>query len=34
VDFLSVEKTFGDWRNVKETHFNHGRFFDQFYCGK
>ncbi|MGC5700315.1 sulfate ABC transporter substrate-binding protein [Pseudomonas sp. NFXW11] len=31
VDFLSVEKTFGDWRSVQKTHFNDGGIFDQIY---
>lgn len=31
VDFLSVEKTFGDWRTVQKTHFNDGGVFDQIY---
>ena len=32
VDFLSVEKTFGDWRTVQKTHFNDGGVFDQIYA--
>src|SRR5476651_1974940 len=32
VDFLSVEKTFGDWRTVQKTHFNDGGIFDQIYA--
>jgi sulfate transport system substrate-binding protein len=31
VDFLSVEKTFGDWRTVQKTHFADGGVFDQIY---
>lgn len=31
VDFLSVEKTFGDWRSVQKTHFADGGVFDQIY---
>lgn len=31
VDFLSVEKTFGDWRSVQKTHFADGGIFDQIY---
>ena len=31
VDFLSVEKTFGDWREVQKTYFNDGGVFDQVY---
>jgi len=34
VDFLSVEKTFGDWRTVQKTHFADGGVFDQIYTGK
>jgi len=34
VDFLSVEKTFGDWRTVQKTHFNDGGVFDQIYSGQ
>ncbi len=34
VDFLSVEKTFGDWRTVQKTHFNDGGVFDQIYPAK
>ncbi|KPW14993.1 Sulfate ABC transporter periplasmic sulfate-binding protein [Pseudomonas amygdali pv. eriobotryae] len=34
VDFLSVEKTFGDWRTVQKTHFIDGGVFDQIYPGK
>lgn len=34
VDFLSVEKTFGDWRAVQKTHFADGGVFDQIYSGK
>jgi sulfate transport system substrate-binding protein len=34
VDFLSVEKTFGDWRSVQKTHFNDGGIFDQIYTGQ
>ena len=34
VDFLSVEKTFGDWRTVQKTHFNDGGVFDQIYTGQ
>ncbi|AHF68454.1 sulfate ABC transporter substrate-binding protein [Pseudomonas cichorii] len=34
VDFLSVEKTFGDWRTVQKTHFVDGGVFDQIYSGK
>ncbi|MBA1187893.1 sulfate ABC transporter substrate-binding protein [Pseudomonas entomophila] len=34
VDFLSVEKTFGDWRTVQKTHFNDGGVFDQIYGGQ
>ena len=34
VDFLSVEKTFGDWRTVQKTHFNDGGIFDQIYSGQ
>jgi sulfate transport system substrate-binding protein len=34
VEFLSVEKTFGDWRTVQKTHFNDGGIFDQIYTGK
>ncbi|MGV8921464.1 MAG: sulfate ABC transporter substrate-binding protein [Pseudomonas sp.] len=31
VEFLSVEKTFGDWRTVQKTHFGDGGIFDQIY---
>ncbi|WP_409373252.1 sulfate ABC transporter substrate-binding protein [Pseudomonas baltica] len=31
VDFLSVEKTFGDWPTVQKTHFADGGVFDQIY---
>ena len=31
VDFLSVEKTFGDWSTVQKTHFADGGVFDQIY---
>ncbi|WP_307988229.1 sulfate ABC transporter substrate-binding protein [uncultured Pseudomonas sp.] len=31
VDFLSVEKTFGDWRDVQKKYFNDGGVFDQIY---
>ncbi|WP_263263956.1 sulfate ABC transporter substrate-binding protein [Pseudomonas entomophila] len=31
VEFLSVEKTFGDWRTVQKTHFSDGGVFDQIY---
>ncbi|TRX74404.1 sulfate ABC transporter substrate-binding protein [Pseudomonas mangiferae] len=31
VDFLPVEKTFGDWREIQKTHFNDGGLFDQLY---
>ena len=31
VDFISVEKTFGDWRTVQKTHFSDGGIFDQIY---
>ena len=34
VDFLSVEKTFGDWRDVQKTYFNDGGVFDQIYNGQ
>jgi sulfate transport system substrate-binding protein len=34
VDFLSVEKTFGDWRTVQKTHFVDGGVFDQIYPAK
>ena len=34
VDFLSVEKTFGDWRTVQKTHFSDGGIFDQIYTVK
>jgi len=34
VEFLSVEKTFGDWRTVQKTHFNDGGVFDQIYTGQ
>lgn len=34
VEFLSVEKTFGDWRTVQKTHFIDGGVFDQIYPGK
>jgi len=34
VEFLSVEKTFGDWRTVQKTHFNDGGVFDQIYTSK
>jgi len=34
VDFLSVEKTFGDWRTVQKTHLNDGGVFDQIYNGQ
>jgi sulfate transport system substrate-binding protein len=34
VDFLSVEKTFGDWGTVQKTHFNDGGVFDQIYSGQ
>ena len=34
VDFLNVEKTFGDWRTVQKTHFNDGGVFDQIYPAK
>ncbi|MEW9902876.1 sulfate ABC transporter substrate-binding protein [Pseudomonas putida] len=34
VDFLSVEKIFGDWRTVQKTHFNDGGVFDQIYTSK
>jgi sulfate/thiosulfate transport system substrate-binding protein len=34
VEFLSVEKTFGDWRTVQKTHFGDGGVFDQIYSGK
>jgi sulfate transport system substrate-binding protein len=34
VDFLSVDKTFGDWRTVQKTHFNDGGVFDQIYPAK
>jgi len=31
VDFLSVEKTFGDWREVQKKYFSDGGVFDQIY---
>ncbi len=31
VDFLPVEETFGDWRQIQKTHFNDGGLFDQLY---
>ena len=34
VDFLSVEKTFGNWRDVQKTYFNDGGVFDQVYPAK
>ena len=34
VDFLSVEKTFGDWRDVQKKYFNDGGVFDQIYNGQ
>jgi sulfate transport system substrate-binding protein len=34
VDFLSVEKNFGDCRTVQKTHFNDGGVFDQIYPAK
>ncbi|MBM1193342.1 sulfate ABC transporter substrate-binding protein [Pseudomonas weihenstephanensis] len=34
VDFLSVEKTFGNWRDVQKTYFNDGGVFDQIYPAK
>ncbi|GLX91486.1 sulfate ABC transporter substrate-binding protein [Pseudomonas fragi] len=34
VDFLSVEKTFGNWRGVQKTYFNDGGVFDQIYPAK
>jgi len=34
VDFLSVEKTFGDWREVQKIYFNDGGVFDQVYSGQ
>ncbi|MNT50249.1 Sulfate-binding protein precursor [compost metagenome] len=34
VEFLSVEKTFGDWRDVQKTHFNDGGIFDQVYTAQ
>ncbi|WP_300720270.1 sulfate ABC transporter substrate-binding protein [Pseudomonas sp.] len=34
VDFLSVEKTFGDWRDVQKTYFSDGGVFDQIYNGQ
>nr|WP_218649373.1 sulfate ABC transporter substrate-binding protein [Pseudomonas taiwanensis] len=34
VEFLSVEKTFGNWRDVQKTHFNDGGIFDQVYTGQ
>ena len=33
VDFLSVEKTFGDWREVQKKYFSDGGVFDQIYSG-
>ncbi|MGP5570017.1 sulfate ABC transporter substrate-binding protein [Pseudomonas helleri] len=34
VDFLSVEKTFGDWREVQKKYFSDGGVFDQIYSGQ
>ena len=34
VDFLSVEKTFGDWRDVQKKYFNDGGVFDQIYTAQ
>ena len=34
VDFLSVEKTFGDWREVQKKYFSDGGVFDQIYNGQ
>ena len=34
VEFLSVEKTFGDWRDVQKKYFNDGGVFDQIYNGQ
>jgi sulfate transport system substrate-binding protein len=34
VDFFSVEKTFGSWRDVQKTHFQDGGVFDQVYTAQ
>lgn len=33
IELIQVEETFGDWRDIQQTHFNDGGVFDQLYSG-
>lgn len=34
IELIQVEETFGDWRDIQQTHFNDGGVFDQIYSSR